>query len=83
MYQFQVLPLGISCAVALFQNSMEILLGEDLLNSGVRIYLDDILSFSIDMETHVYLLDRVLSKLNAAQLKIKREKFRLGEVNLD
>jgi hypothetical protein len=42
---------------------MEELLQDDLLRSGVRIYLDDILIYSKDVNSHLILLERVLQKL--------------------
>lgn len=74
LYQFQVLSLGISSAVALFQNRIEELLGDDLLRSGVRVYLDYILIYSKDIASHVVLLEKDLERLSKAGLKIKREK---------
>ena len=74
LYQFNVLPLGIASAVALFQNTMEELLQDELLRSGVKIYLDDILIYSKDTKTHMILFEKVLEKLHQAGLKIKREK---------
>jgi len=56
LYRFNVLPLGISPAVAAFQSTIENLLGENLLSSKVRVYLDDILIFSRTLEEHAYVL---------------------------
>jgi hypothetical protein len=54
LYKFEVLPLGLAIAVALFQNTIENLLGDELLRSGVRAFLDDIKICSKDKETHLY-----------------------------
>jgi hypothetical protein len=74
LYKFEVLPLGLASAVAIFQNTMENLLGDELLRSGVRVFLDDILIYSKDKKTHLMLLERVFEKLSQANFKIKKEK---------
>ena len=68
-----MLPLGISSAVALFQRQMEELLGEDLFAAGVKVYLDEILIFTETLENHLALLEKVLTKLSEAGLKITKE----------
>ncbi len=58
----------------MFQNTIENLLGDELLRSGVRAFLDDIKIRSKDLKTHLYLLDQVLGKLSQANFKIKKGK---------
>jgi hypothetical protein len=74
LYRFNVLPLGISPAVSEFQRAIEALLGEELISTRVRVYLDDILIFSNSLQEHADTLDKVLTKLENAGLKLKREK---------
>jgi len=74
LVRFKVLPLGISSAVALFQRQIDDLLGEDLIDAGVRVCLDDILIFSKTLDDHLVLLDKVLAKLSEAGLKVRKNK---------
>jgi ribosomal protein L12E/L44/L45/RPP1/RPP2 len=78
LYRFNVLPLGISPAVSEFQRAIEMLLGEELMTSKVRVYLDDIIIFSNSLQEHSDTLDKVLTKLEAAGLKLKREKCKFA-----
>jgi hypothetical protein len=74
LYRFQVLPIVISTAVALFQKTIEQLLQEDLLVAGVRVYLDDILIFTRTEREHLVILEQVLHRLQTAGLKVRKEK---------
>jgi hypothetical protein len=78
LYRFNVLPLGISPAVATFQSTIEALLGESLLSSKVRVFLDDIIIFSSSLEEHAETLEKVLQKLEEAGLKLKLEKCKFA-----
>ena len=60
--------------MALFQRQMQELLREDLQAAGVSVYLDDILIFTKTIEDHLALLDKVLTKLSEAELKIRKDK---------
>ncbi|EER16707.1 reverse transcriptase, putative, partial [Perkinsus marinus ATCC 50983] len=64
LYEFLRMPFGLHDAPATFQKLMEDILG-DL--PFVKIYLDDILIFSPDMETHVRHLRVVFERLSAAK----------------
>jgi hypothetical protein len=77
-----VLPLGIISAVALFQRQMEELLGEDLLAVGVKVYLDDILSFTKTLLDHLALLNKCTFAQDSAEFlgyKITPQGISIGE----
>jgi hypothetical protein len=71
LFQFEVLPFGLSNAVSAFQRTMEVVL-EGVPN--VKVYLDDILIFSENFEDHLHHIKTVFQKLLEANLKIKPSK---------
>ena len=76
LYQFEVLPFGLSNAVSAFQRTMEVIL-EGVEN--VKVYLDDILIFSDTFEDHLKHLEAVFRKLSEANLKIKPSKCQFAK----
>ena len=76
LYQFEVLPFGLSNAVAFFQRTMESIL-EGLPNTTV--YLDDIMIYSKTLEDHLKHIEAVLKRLEEANLKIKPSKCAIAE----
>ncbi|KAF4720238.1 hypothetical protein FOZ62_008522, partial [Perkinsus olseni] len=79
LYEFVRMPFGLHDAPATFQKLMEDILG-DL--PFVKIYLDDILIFSADMETHVRHLRVVFERLSAANITLGASKcdFAMEEI---
>jgi len=53
---------------------MEVIIGEDLIAAGVRIYLHDIIVFSRTRQDYLALLDKVLERMLAAGMKIRLSK---------
>ena len=71
LYQYNRLPFGVSAAPAIFQRTIEgILRGIP----RVCIYLDDILVTGATEKEHLETLDTVLTRLQEAGLKLRREK---------
>jgi hypothetical protein len=68
LYEYNVLPFGLSNAVSSFQRTMEIIL-DGLPN--VKVYLDDILIHSLDFDQHLIHLREVFERLKSANLKLK------------
>ncbi|PIK46561.1 putative polyprotein of retroviral origin [Apostichopus japonicus] len=66
MYQFKVMPFGVVNASAVFTRMMRRLL--DGLQNTVN-YIDDILMFSTDWDSHVELMATCLSVLGAPDLQ--------------
>ena len=65
------MPFGITSAPAIFQRTMDNLLqGLD----HVRVYIDDILVTSKTEEEHLQTLTEVLTRLQSAGMRLKREK---------
>ena len=77
LHEFKVMPFGLKNAPAAFQQMMQQLLIE--LNSSegadfVSVYIDDVLVFSPSLEKHVEHLERVITSLAKAGLKLKPSK---------
>ena len=73
MFQWNVLPFGITSAGATFERLMErVLFG--LHWETCLVYLDDIIIFAPDFDTHIVRLDAVLERIAKACLKISTTK---------
>ena len=75
-YQFTVMPFGLMTAPATFQRMMNNVFF-DLLDEGVLCYLDDLLIYTKDVESHRVLLDKVFQILDKHKLYIKAKKCHL------
>ena len=72
LYQFVTMPFGLSGAPATFQRMMDSILRETELFTGV--YLDDIVVYSEDWESHLMHLEEIFKRLHNANLTIKMKK---------
>uniref|UniRef100_A0A8C6PPJ8 ribonuclease H n=1 Tax=Nothobranchius furzeri TaxID=105023 RepID=A0A8C6PPJ8_NOTFU len=72
-FEYLVMPFGLTNAPAVFQCFINDVL-KDMINRFVYVYLDDILIFSPDQETHVQHVRAVLQCLLENQLFCKAEK---------
>ena len=73
LYQWTRMPFGLCNAPATFQRLMGAVLG-DLAFEVLLVYLDDVLVFSRDFESHLEKLDLVLGRLREHGLKLKPQK---------
>ena len=80
-YQFNRLPFGLNSAPGAFQAIMTRVLG-DLLWINCVVYVDDILIFTETFEEHLEVIDKVLTRLEKANLKIKLEKCEFARTQL-
>jgi len=81
MFRFRTMPFGLCNAVATFQRLM------DLTLSGLNLeiclaYLDDIIVFSSTPEHHLERLEKVLRRLQEANLKLKPSKCSLMQTEV-
>lgn len=76
LFEFQRMPFGLCNAPATFQRLMESCLGEYNYQS-LLIYLDDVIVFAADFDTHLDRLDFVFSHLSNQGLKLKPGKCKL------
>ena len=81
LYQFRVMPFGLSNAPATFQRLMEHVLS-GLHWSICLVYLDDIIVFGKSVEEHLDQLREVLNRLQNAGLKIKPSKCHLMQTRV-
>uniref|UniRef100_A0A8C6PAB7 Gypsy retrotransposon integrase-like protein 1 n=3 Tax=Nothobranchius TaxID=28779 RepID=A0A8C6PAB7_NOTFU len=72
-FEYLVMPFGLTNAPAVFQCLINDVL-KDMINKFVFVYLDDILIFSPDRDTHVQHVRAVLQRLLENQLFCKAEK---------
>ena len=73
LWEFTVMPMGLTNAPATFQNLMNDTL-EGLIGVSCVVYLDDILVFSKTLEEHKQHVRQVLERLRQRKLPIKLEK---------
>ena len=73
VFQYNRLPFGVSTAPAIFQRTMESLLKGC---KSVCVYIDDILLTGANESEHLSTLDKVLTRLVAAGLKLNLSKCR-------
>ena len=71
LYCYNRLPFGISSAPSIFQRTIENILQD---TAGVAVYIDDILITGKDDAEHLQNLDKVLSKLEEAGVRLKKDK---------
>jgi transposase InsO family protein len=81
-YRFRRLPFGLRNAPATFQRAIDVIL------SGVKwktclVYLDDVIIFSPDRESHLGHVDEALSLLRQAGLSLKLKKCRFFSETVD
>jgi hypothetical protein len=76
LWEWQVLPFGLTSAPSTFERLMETVL-RGLHWKTLLIYLDDIIVFSPDLDSHLERLQEVFQRLMVAGLKLKPEKCHL------
>jgi Reverse transcriptase (RNA-dependent DNA polymerase) len=82
LYQFRRLPFGLRNAPATFQRAIDVIL------SGVKwttclVYLDDVIIYSPDRETHLRHVDEALTLLREAGLSLKLAKCHIFKDTVD
>lgn len=78
LYQFKVMPMGLTNAPPTFQRLMELVL-HGLHWKECLIYLDDVLVFSHSFSDHLQSLEEVFSRFRPAGLKLKARKCHLAQ----
>ncbi|XP_038072003.1 uncharacterized protein LOC119740694 [Patiria miniata] len=76
LFEYTRMPFGLSNAPATFQRLMQRCLGDQCFDN-VLIYLDDIIVYSSDFDSHLAHLDRVFTRLREQGLKLKPAKCHL------
>ena len=73
LYQWKVLPMGMKTSGAIFQRLMDSVLG-NLQPKIAEVYIDNITIFSPTLEQHYEDVNRVLERLDVANLKVNVNK---------
>jgi hypothetical protein len=81
LYQWRVLPMGLSNAPSTFQRAMNEIFA-DCIGKFVCIYLDDILIYSKSPTEHLQHLEHVLKRLADSQLYIKLSKCKFNQYEI-
>lgn len=74
LFEFVVMPFGLSNSPQMLQRTMERLLGPDLLNGSVFVYLDDVIVASSTFESHIATLNLIGERLSQAGFRINLDK---------
>jgi hypothetical protein len=82
LFEFNVMPFGSSNAPATFQRLMDKVL-RGLTWYQCLVYIDDVLVFGKSFEAHLVNLGLVLSRVQAAGLKLKPAKCKFGDNRVD
>uniref|UniRef100_A0A8R1ELE8 Reverse transcriptase n=1 Tax=Caenorhabditis japonica TaxID=281687 RepID=A0A8R1ELE8_CAEJA len=81
-YQFEVMPFGLATSPAVFQATMEEVLGE-WIGKSVHVYIDDILIASETENQHAEDLEKVLRRIRTCGLKLKAQKCKIAQKEVD
>ena len=80
LFEFLVMPFGLSSAPSTFQRLMNYILKPEE-NTFVLVYLDDVLIFSNNLNDHLIHLDKILDLLNQHNLRLKKCSIGKSELN--
>jgi hypothetical protein len=72
-WRYNVMPFGLTCAPSVFQRRMDLVLS-GLTYEMCMVYIDDIVVFSHDFDSHLQRLEQVLQRIQTAGLKLKASK---------
>jgi hypothetical protein len=82
LYEFNVMPFGSMNAPATFQRLMDRVL-RGLTWHQCLVYVDDVLIFSKTFDKHLENLENVLKRLASANIRLKPDKCKFGEQEVD
>ena len=81
-FRYRVMPFGLTCAPSAFQRLMDLVLC-GLTYEICLVYLDDIIVFSRDFDSHLERLQDIFHRLRAANLKLHVKKCSLFQRRVD
>jgi len=82
LYEFLVIPFGLTNAPATFQSVMNQIFGS-LLRKGVLVFMDDILVYAATLEEHVALLQQVFEIIQDHKFLIKLSKCSFAQQHIE
>ena len=80
-YEYTTMPFGLSNAPATFQRLMNNIF-RDRVGRDLFVYLDDIIVYSPDLDSHIRSLHEVFGRIESASLKCQREKCQIAKRSL-
>ena len=81
-YEYLVMPFGLKNAPSTFQALMNSVFG-DLIDRGILVYIDDILIYTQDLDSHEKLLREVFERLRRNKLKANPKKCSLYQLQVE
>jgi len=81
-FRYKVMPFGLTCAPSVFQQLMDLVLC-GLTYETCLVYLDDIIVFSSDFDSHIIRLKEIFGRLRPANLKVNMKKCTLFQKQVD
>jgi len=81
-FRYTVMPFGLTCAPSVFQRLMDLVLC-GLTYETCLVYLDDIIVFSRDFDTHLTRLREIFTRLRTANLKVHIKKCSIFQQRLN
>ena len=82
LFEYQVMPMGLSNSPATFQRLMNIVLHEEIVAGFVVVYIDDILIHSKTIHEHPDHVRRVINRLREHMLKVKLKKCEIAQLKV-
>lgn len=82
LYQWKVLPMGLSVSPGIFQSIMMDALGEDI-HRTCLIYIDDLLIYTRTAEDHLAAVERIFKKLWQAGIRLHPDKSHFGVAKVE
>ena len=79
LYEYERMPMGLSNSPATFQRLMQQIIPADIRMKYALVYLDDIIIHSKSFLEHIEHLDDILTRVGAANLKIKPKKVAFAQ----
>ncbi|MBW0486224.1 hypothetical protein O181_025939 [Austropuccinia psidii MF-1] len=78
VYEYLRMPFGIKNAPSNFQRMINEIFPEELSEEWLIIYIDDIIVCSKTWEEHIYILSKILTKLQSVNMKISLKECHFG-----
>uniref|UniRef100_A0A1I7UWV7 RNA-directed DNA polymerase n=2 Tax=Caenorhabditis tropicalis TaxID=1561998 RepID=A0A1I7UWV7_9PELO len=82
LYEWNVLPFGLVTSPAVFQATMESVVGESL-GQCAFVYVDDLLIASESIDQHVLDLENILIRIRKSGMKLRAKKCRIAQKEVE
>ena len=76
------MPMGLQGAPGTFQEAVNEILAEEIKEGFVKVYMDDVSVYSEDEDSHLIHVGRVVDKLKAHALKVKKSKCEIAKFEI-